>query len=71
MGGFGESEEDGPKDGFGGSAGWKCHLSEGKDIERDATEKDDDTRAERKSLQPCLDFQEETTKGGAVVHFSA
>ena len=54
LGCLGKAEEDGPKEGFGGGTDGECHLCEGEDVERNATQQDDDARAEGKTTQPCL-----------------
>jgi len=56
LAGLGQTEEDGPEYAFGSSADGQQHLGERQYIKGDAAQQDDDSRAERKSLQPLLDF---------------
>lgn len=53
---FGQPEKDSPKNAFRRRADGQQHLGEGQDVEGNATQQDDDTRPERKGLQPLFDF---------------
>ena len=54
--GFGQPEKDGPENAFRRRTDGQQHLGEGQDVEGNATQQDDDTRPERKGLQPLFDF---------------
>lgn len=53
---FGQPEKDGPENAFCRRTDGQQHLGERQDVEGNATQQDDDTRPERKGLQPLFDF---------------
>jgi hypothetical protein len=53
---FCQPEKDSPKNAFRRRADGQQHLGERQDVEGYAAQQDDDTRPERKGLQPLFDF---------------
>ena len=61
------SEEHDPECSLGFGADGECHLGEGKDVAWHAEGEHDDACAERESLQPALDGEQELLHVGFVI----
>jgi hypothetical protein len=69
LAGFGQTEEHRPQNAFRCNADRQEHLGKGKNIEWDAAQQDDDSRAESQRLQPLLHLLK-ALNDGSISHFS-
>lgn len=63
---FGHSEEYRPQHALGCSTDGQQHLCKGQDIERNAAQQHNDSRAKRQRLQPLAHFADDVTAAGLV-----